>query len=287
MSQLLNLLKNLQSFQGQVATIAKQGNDHLALISSSSFPKWIVDTGATDHMTSESRNFTSYSPLAGNNRIRTANNSSAPIAGTGTVPLTRDLKLDSVLHVPHLAYNLLSISKLTKHANCSAHFFATHCIFQDLSSGKMIGTAKEHDGLYYLDDSSASALSSQIKTYVSPTLDNNLMLWHRRMGHPSFQYLQKLFPQFSFNKDVNFHCETCELAKHHRTTFPPTTYHSTRPFSIIHSDVWGPSRVPNRTGSKYFVTFIDDHSRMCWVYLLKEKSDVFNIFVEFFRYVQT
>ncbi|KAK4285351.1 hypothetical protein QN277_002059 [Acacia crassicarpa] len=137
MSQLLNLLQNLQSSQGPVATIAKQGNDHLALISSSSSPKWIVDTGASDHMTLESRNFTSYSPLAGNNRIHTANNSSAPIAGTGTVPLTRDLKLDYVLH--------------------------------DLSSGKTIGTAKELDGLYYLDDSSASALSSQIKTYVSPT----------------------------------------------------------------------------------------------------------------------
>ncbi|KAK4280606.1 hypothetical protein QN277_012212 [Acacia crassicarpa] len=136
MSQLLNLLKNLQSSQGPVATIAKQGNDHFTLTSSSSLPKWIVDTGAFDHMTSESRTFTSYSPLAGNNRIRTANNSNASIAGTGTVPLTRDLKLDFVLH--------------------------------DLSSGKTIGTTKEHDGLYYLDDSSANALSSQIK--ISPLL---------------------------------------------------------------------------------------------------------------------
>ncbi|KAK4270903.1 hypothetical protein QN277_019668 [Acacia crassicarpa] len=159
-SQLLNLLKNLKSSQGPVATIAKQGNDHFTLISSSSLRKWIVDTGASDHMTLESRIFTSYSPLAGNNQIRTTNNSSASIVGTGTVPLTRDSKLDSIFHVPHLAYNLLSISKLTKHTNCSAHFFATHCIFQDLSSRKTIGIVKEHDGLYYLDDSSASSLSS-------------------------------------------------------------------------------------------------------------------------------
>ena len=32
---------------------------------------------------------------------------------------------------------------------------------------------------------------------------------------------------------------------------------------------------------KYFITFIDDHSRYCHVYLLKSKDEVFSKLVEF------
>ena len=34
-------------------------------------------------------------------------------------------------------------------------------------------------------------------------------------------------------------------------------------------------------GFKYFVTFIDDHSRRTWVYFLKLKSEVFNMFLAY------
>jgi hypothetical protein len=46
----------------------------------------------------------------------------------------------------------------------------------------------------------------------------------------------------------------------------------------IHSYVWGPSPTISFGGSSYFVTFIDDYSRKVWVYLLKRKDDVFNVF---------
>ncbi len=45
-------------------------------------------------------------------------------------------------------------------------------------------------------------------------------------------------------------------------------------------DVWGPTPVKSLGGARYFVTFVDDYSRMCWVYLMKEKSQVFEIFKE-------
>ena len=45
------------------------------------------------------------------------------------------------------------------------------------------------------------------------------------------------------------------------------------PFTMIHSDIWGPSRIQSLTGEKWFITFIDDHTRITWVYLLKEKSE--------------
>lgn len=36
--------------------------------------------------------------------------------------------------------------------------------------------------------------------------------------------------------------------------------------------------IQSTNGNKYLVTFIDDYTRMCWVYLLKEKSKVFPTF---------
>lgn len=41
-------------------------------------------------------------------------------------------------------------------------------------------------------------------------------------------------------------CEVCELAKHHRTSFSKSIYKSTEPFTI-HSNFWGPSRIPSWT----------------------------------------
>ena len=34
-------------------------------------------------------------------------------------------------------------------------------------------------------------------------------------------------------------------------------------------------------GSKGFLTFIDDYSRFCWIYFLKQKSEVFDTFKVF------
>jgi len=43
----------------------------------------------------------------------------------------------------------------------------------------------------------------------------------------------------------------------------------------------GPISVPSLGGNKYIVTFTDDYSRFSYVYMLKNKSDVFEKFQEF------
>lgn len=35
-------------------------------------------------------------------------------------------------------------------------------------------------------------------------------------------------------------------------------------------------------GALYFVTFIDDHSRKTWIYTLKMKDQVFDVFKQFY-----
>ena len=76
-------------------------------------------------------------------------------------------------------------------------------------------------------------------------------------------------------------CNACILGKHHKQSFQNSKFRATRKLSLIHSDLCGPIPVPTANGNKYILTFIDDYSRMCWVYLLKEKSQVFDVFKKF------
>ena len=252
---------------------------------------WIMDSGATDHMTSCSSLFLSYNPCAGNKKIRIADGSFSAIAGTGTIRLSPTLVLYNVLHVPKLSCNLISISKLSQDLNCCVKFSPSHCVFQELDSRRTIGNARECGGLYLLEEGSQSNVSYVQRTCfksISVSSDNEIILWHFRLGHPSFQYLKHLFPNLFQNKDPSmFQCEVCALAKHQRVPFPPRPYKLSAPFSLIHSDIWGPSRVLSVSGKRWFVTFIDDHTRVCWTFLLKEKSEVETIFKNFYTMVET
>ena len=70
------------------------------------------------------------------------------------------------------------------------------------------------------------------------------MLWHFMLGHPNFHYLNYLFPHLFKNKYPSlFQCEIFGLAKYHRASFPPQPYKASKPFSIIHGNVWEPSQV--------------------------------------------
>ena len=81
-------------------------------------------------------------------------------------------------------------------------------------------------------------------------------------------------------------CEICQFSKHIRNTYPNQTYTPSCPFSLIHSDVWVPSRVKNITGARWFISFIDDHTRFTWVFLMKDKFEAGPIFQTFHSMVQ-
>ena len=202
---------------------------------------WIIDSGASDHMTGSARFFSNYTPCAGNKRVSTADGNECPIAGQGLIPLTSSLSLNSALHVPKLTCNLISITKLTKDLNCSLTFFPSHCVIQDQATGKMIGHAKEQGGLYFLE---AMGGNGTISSMACSLKESDILIWHKRLGHPSFSTMQKMFPSFEFSK-ISFHCEICEMEKHHRTTFHPINERSSIPFSLIHTNVWEKSSIPN------------------------------------------
>ena len=59
------------------------------------------------------------------------------------------------------------------------------------------------------------------------------------------------------------------------------------PFKLIHSNVWGSCPVMSPTGFKYFVTFVDDFSRVTWLYLMKSRSELFSHFTAFCAEIKT
>ena len=141
--------------------------------------------------------------------------------------------------------------------------FSSSCVFQDIILGKLIGNVKRKKWSLFF--------------YPVPLL----------IGHPSFVYLKRLYPRLFGNKDiVSFNCEHCVLAKLSRNSHPPHTYKPFIPFHLIHSDIWGEAQAPTLIGTRWFITFIDDHSRLCWVYLMKEKSKTSAIFIQFHKLVQ-
>nr|KYP62605.1 Retrovirus-related Pol polyprotein from transposon TNT 1-94 [Cajanus cajan] len=226
---------------------------------------WILDSGATDHMTPFRMIFKSYIQRNREQLITVANGQGVPICGSGNIILESSIVLKDVLHVPQLANNLISVQKLTKDLNCSVIFFSTHCVFQDLAMGKTILNAKEQSGLYLLesDDQNKTKIMSQQAT--SETWANSqIWLHHKRLGHPSFNLLKSLFPHLFTKESVeSFNCDICQLSKHHRASYPISNKKSTSPFDLIHSDAWRPV-VESISKAKWFVTFIDDCTRVTW-----------------------
>ncbi|BBN69055.1 transposable element gene [Prunus dulcis] len=53
------------------------------------------------------------------------------------------------------------------------------------------------------------------------------------------------------------------------------------PLELIHSDICGPMQTITKAGNRFFLTFIDDCTRMCWVYFLRHKSEALCVFKKF------
>ena len=156
--QLEHLYKLFQSPQFSInpsCSLAQTGNYLTAALSSvksNHSYSWIINSGATNHMTGYSSLFSSYGPCAGNKKIKITDGSLSAIAGIGSIKISSSLTLSNVLHVPNLSCNFLSISKTTHDRNCFANFFPSRCEFQELDSRSMIGRARECGGLYFFED---------------------------------------------------------------------------------------------------------------------------------------
>ena len=85
----------------------------------------------------------------------------------------------------------------------------------------------------------------------------------------------------------NFDCVSCQLGKQPALPFNSSESISTDIFDLIHSDVWGPSPVSSIGESRYFVVFVDDYSRYSWIFLMKHRSELLQVYSNFAKMVET
>ena len=111
-----------------------------------------------------------------------------------------------------------------------------------------------------------------------------LSLWHSQHGHPNKLVMHKVLSQMSINvpshTPITF-CEACQYGKLLQVSFPSQPLHTTTPFQVVHTNVWGPAPLLSIEGYRYYVAFVDDFTRYTWTYPLRLKYEVVSVFEYF------
>jgi len=107
------------------------------------------------------------------------------------------------------------------------------------------------------------------------------------LGHLSFSQIRKAC-KFQGVRDLpnisileNTICKSCQFCKQARSHFSEKEGSASKPLELVHTDLCGPTRKKSPRGEEYFILFIDDFSRMCWIGLLKHKDEAFKKFKAF------
>jgi len=251
--------------------------------------EWLIDSGCSNHMTYNKSLFTSLSHTP-KSFVELGNGSKAAIVGSGTISLTiqvsgRDvqIKLENVLLVPELGFQLLSVPTLSKRG-FSTIFQNGRCFVMKRDTTIASGTL--HGTLYKLDvpyEAPQCAL-------LSSTLDT----WHQRLAHVDATTIRNMVDKnivtgikLTRDSSQDITCDGCILGKGHRSPIPKKSMtRSSNILQLVHSDVNGPLETASIGGSRYFITFIDDYSKWTVVYMMRTKSESFNCFQKYHKYAE-
>jgi len=196
------------------------------------------------------------------------------------------LEFTDVLYVPALCSNLFSVLFLTLHRHFTVSIKGNTLDF--IRSGKTVFQAKTgvSSSAFLVGETIPVEESASLSSTTTLPLDWDL--WHCRLCHHHLSGIKKLFAGnlvkgFRLDSSANPDpvCEACKAGKMHADPFPISTSRASKPLQLVHSDVHGPVKVPTHQGYRYWVTFIDDHSRFKAVYLLKKKSETFAAFKQY------
>lgn len=236
----------------------------------------VSDTGANRFIFHSLERFVNLRPISPVS-IKTADGSChliAHYAGDALVKSFDERKLSHQMILPHTLYcpqisiNLISASRL---CDIGATFSGTsdRMVYINSSTGEQPHATRQPN--------SNDLWTVRMKDQTT-CLDVSADLMHQRMGHLHSHALRRFCNDSSKSTTI---CTSCSLAKSHRHPFSSTLPKAEKILYRIHSDVVGPFQVSTPGGKRYFVTFIDEHSRFARVYLLARKDEVFKTFVNF------
>lgn len=282
--------KTKQSSGCQSGERAMHNTVESAMLSSNQNGYWCLDSGSTAHMSADKHKFANFKKME--KTLNLANENTTKITGVGSVKICvsergqeERVNVENVFYVEDLRANLLSISKVTD-KGYDVCFYKNKAEIRE--EGKVLYTANRIGNLYYLQD--CLDIAGAANTEVSNKLDE----WHFKMGHLNERDLKHMARnnlvqgmQIGDAEKLS-PCEICLSEKQTRKSFPKSSGERTKDvLEIVHSDVCGPMRTASHSGARYFVTFTDDYSRYCEIFVLKQKSDVLESFKKFKNAAET
>jgi len=235
---------------------------------------WLVDSAASAHMCWMRACFDDYKTTT-KRSVTMGDKGFVATAGVGTVVLnvivhgkTRKIKLEKVLHVPTMGFNLMSVGMMEERG--AEESFQRGMSIINMNE-KIAACGTRQNGLYHLDMAPVSDVAAVA----------SLQLWHEHLGHVNVAGVKRMIK----NKDVDglkctsmvvkAICEPCVYGKAAMTPMPSARgVRVTRRLQLVHSDLGGPMSEPSRGGAFYFGTFTDDFSRWTDVVFLHKKSDL-------------
>ncbi|KAL0554322.1 hypothetical protein IC582_008241 [Cucumis melo] len=208
------------------------------------------------------------------------NDGSTNAVGIGGVHLKNingsRLILKNVKHIPDIRMNLISTSKLDNKGFCNTF---DNGIWKLTEGFMVIAKGQKISLLYYVD---AKIIDSDINIVNG---EANVELWQMRLSHMSEKGLKILIKK---NHLLDLKSAPLKWFAHYLTgkqtsvTFK-SSQHSRKPnvLELVHFNVCSPMKTKSLWGASYFVTFTNDHSRKIWVYTLKTKYQVLQVFKQF------
>ena len=254
--------------------------------------EWFIDSACTAHMTYDRDAFTTYELTQGAT-VDLGADSRADIVGQGDVELrilvngkSVRCTIRNVKHVPTLRYQLLSVIRMGR-IGVRTIFDDQGAVLRKKTSNQVIALGSIVNNLYALNIDNAHLLRE--KAFVS-----NLSLWHQRLAHVNAAGIKKMVENGVVkgivlnSRQTEIKCNGCILGKGHRTSIPRKSQsRASNVLDLVHTDVLGPFEVSSVGGSKYVITFIDDHSNWVVEYTMRHKSEALDRFKQYKQYAET
>ncbi|GJX44200.1 zinc finger, CCHC-type containing protein [Tanacetum coccineum] len=239
---------------------------------------WWIDSGATCHACKDHCWFDTFHLVEDGSVLHMGDESTKPILGRGNVVIEfssgKTITLFNVVYVLGLRKNLMSGPVLNK---CGYKQFYESDKYILSRHGVFIGFGYYNNGMFMLNLNKVPSSINSVYMAYSHVVDSKL--WHARLGHVHYQRLHdmskdSLIPSFDKNMEK---CNTCMLTKITRQPFKDIKRNSVL-LELIHSDLCDFHATPSIGNKKYVVTYIDDASRFCYVYLLHAKDEALDKF---------
>ena len=228
--------------------------------------------------------FSTYNPVGDGEKIFMGNSSTSMVEGNGKVVLKmttgKYLTLKDVLHVLDIQKNLVFDSLLSKNGFKLDFEFDKCSLFKN---GIYVGKGYLSNGLFKINVMTVFPIIDNNKSASSVYMLESSNVWYGRLDHVNYHTLHRLvslnlLPKFEI--DFDHKCETCVESKMVRASFI-SIERRVEPLDLVHSNVCDLKSVQSRGGKKCFITFIDDCTIYCYVYLLRSKDEAIEAFVQY------